>query len=225
MNSYLANGKVPQRHGTGGNVIVPYQTFDTADGKSLCLAPGNDRLWVRCAVVLGHPDWATDPKYARSAARVANKAELLPLIAASMKRQTRAHWIEAMDKAGVPCSPVNESRSWPRPSSSPPPISSTSSPNALERAVRPGSSACRSPSTASGHARRVRRPSSASIRTKYCARLSLRQSALYAMPICGSGSIWSVGRLAIMSSSSLRTARSAESSNRLSISCGSLARS
>jgi crotonobetainyl-CoA:carnitine CoA-transferase CaiB-like acyl-CoA transferase len=108
INSYLANGNVPKRHGTGGNVIVPYQTFDCADGLALCLAPGNDRLWARCAVVLGHPDWATDPKFAKSAARVANKTELLPMIAAAMKTRARADWVDALEKAGVPCSPVND---------------------------------------------------------------------------------------------------------------------
>jgi crotonobetainyl-CoA:carnitine CoA-transferase CaiB-like acyl-CoA transferase len=107
VNGYLANGVVPQRHGTGGSVIVPYQTFDTAD-RPLCLAPGNDRLWARCAQVLGRPDWVTDPRYAKSAARVANKTELLPMIAAAMLTRTRAEWIEAFEKAGVPCSPVND---------------------------------------------------------------------------------------------------------------------
>ena len=66
INNYLANGTVPQRHGTGGAVIVPYQLFDTAD-RPVCLAPGNDRLWARCAEVLGHPEWATDPRSWRSA--------------------------------------------------------------------------------------------------------------------------------------------------------------
>ena len=108
VNSYLATGNVPKRHGTGGTVIVPYQTFDCADGMALCLAPGNDRLWARCASVLGQPDWATDPKFAKSAARVAYKSELLPLIAAAMKTRTRADWLEALEKAGVPCSPVND---------------------------------------------------------------------------------------------------------------------
>jgi crotonobetainyl-CoA:carnitine CoA-transferase CaiB-like acyl-CoA transferase len=107
INNYLANGTVPQRHGTGGAVIVPYQLFDTAD-RPVCLAPGNDRLWARCAQVLGHPEWATDPRYAKSAARVQNKDELLPLIAAAMRGQTRAHWLKAFEKAGVPCSPVND---------------------------------------------------------------------------------------------------------------------
>ena len=62
VNNYLANGTMPKRHGTGGTVIVPYQTFDTRRPAALCLAPGNDRLWARCAQVLGHPEWATDPK-------------------------------------------------------------------------------------------------------------------------------------------------------------------
>jgi len=108
VSNYLTNGAVPQRHGTGGSVIVPYQTFDCADGKPLCLAPGNDRLWARCADVLGHPDWATDPKYAKSRARVANKTELLPKIAAAMRAKPRAAWIEAFEAAGVPCAAVND---------------------------------------------------------------------------------------------------------------------
>jgi crotonobetainyl-CoA:carnitine CoA-transferase CaiB-like acyl-CoA transferase len=107
VNSYLVSGEVPKRHGTGGAVIVPYQTFDTAD-RPVCLAPGNDRLWARCAQVLGRSDWATDPRYAKSAARVANKAELLPMIAAAMLTKSRAEWLDVFEKAGVPCSPVND---------------------------------------------------------------------------------------------------------------------
>ena len=107
VNSYIANGTVSQRHGTGSPVIVPYQTFDTAD-HPICLAPGNDRLWARCAKVLGHDEWATDPKFAKSAQRVAHKAELLPMIAEALKARPRAEWLDAMEKAGVPCAAVND---------------------------------------------------------------------------------------------------------------------
>ncbi len=107
VNGYLANGTVSKRHGTGSPVIVPYQTFDTAD-HPICLAPGNDRLWARCAKVLGHEEWAIDPKFAKSSQRVANKAELLPMIAEALKARPRAEWLEAMEKAGVPCAAVND---------------------------------------------------------------------------------------------------------------------
>lgn len=107
VNNHLATGEVPKRHGTGGAVIVPYQVFDTAD-RPLCLAAGNDRLWARCAQVLGHPEWAADPRFARGRDRVAHKATLIPMIAEVLRTRSRGHWIAALEAAGVPCSPVND---------------------------------------------------------------------------------------------------------------------
>ncbi|WP_211860626.1 CaiB/BaiF CoA transferase family protein [Neoroseomonas soli] len=109
VNNHLATGDIPKRHGTGGAVIVPYQVFDCAD-RPLCLAAGNDRLWTRCAAVLGHPEWATDDRFAKGAARVRNKPVLIPLIAEVLKTRPRDEWIAALEKAGVPCSPVNDIR-------------------------------------------------------------------------------------------------------------------
>jgi crotonobetainyl-CoA:carnitine CoA-transferase CaiB-like acyl-CoA transferase len=107
LNAYLVDGRVPKRHGTGGAVIVPYQVFETAD-RPLCLAAGNDRLWARCAAVLGHPEWGTEARFATGPQRVRNKGELIPLIQAIMKERTRAHWLDALAAAGVPSGPVND---------------------------------------------------------------------------------------------------------------------
>ncbi len=107
VNNHLATGDVPTRHGTGGAVIVPYQVFDTAD-RPLCLAAGNDRLWARCAQVLGHPEWATDERFAKGPARVRHKATLIPLVAEVLRTRPRDAWIAALEAAGVPCSPVND---------------------------------------------------------------------------------------------------------------------
>lgn len=107
VNNHLHTGDVPKRHGTGGAVIVPYQVFDTAD-RPLCLAAGNDRLWARCADVLGHAEWAADERFAKGAARVRNKAALLPLIAEVLRTRPRDAWIAALEAAGVPCAPVND---------------------------------------------------------------------------------------------------------------------
>lgn len=107
VNNHLATGDIPTRHGTGGAVIVPYQVFDCAD-RPLCLAAGNDRLWARCAQVLGRPEWGTDERFARGAARVRNKAVLLPMIAEVLKTRPRDAWIAALEAAGVPCAPVND---------------------------------------------------------------------------------------------------------------------
>ena len=104
---HLATGDIPKRHGTGGNLIVPYQVFETAD-RPLCLAAGNDRLFARAARVLGHPEWAEDPRFAASAGRVRNKAALIPLIAAAFVTRKRDEWLAALDAVGVPSGPVND---------------------------------------------------------------------------------------------------------------------
>lgn len=107
VNAHLATGEVPKRHGTGAAVIVPYQVFETAD-RPLCLAAGNDRLWARCARVLGHPEWGADERFAKGAARVRNRAVLVPMIAAVLKTRPRDAWIAALEAAGVPCAAVHD---------------------------------------------------------------------------------------------------------------------
>ena len=106
LNGYLANGRVPQRHGTASNVITPYQSFDASDAPFV-LAAGNDRLWARSAGVLGHPEWATDPRFATGPQRNAYRPELVGLIAAVVRTRSRAEWLAAFEAAGVPVSPVN----------------------------------------------------------------------------------------------------------------------
>jgi len=106
LNNYQVTGKIPERHGTGSNIIVPYQVFTTAD-RPLCIAAGNDRLFVKCAQALGHPEWAKDPRFEDGRKRAANRDALIPLIAAVVKTGTRDTWMAALEAVGVPCAPVN----------------------------------------------------------------------------------------------------------------------
>lgn len=107
LNSYLATGKVPTRHGTGGSIIVPYQVFKASD-LPLVIAAGNDRLFAACAEVLGHAEWSTDPRFATARERVGNKDELISAMQAAVSRQPRDHWISTLHKAGVPCAAIND---------------------------------------------------------------------------------------------------------------------
>ncbi len=107
LNGYLADGRVPQRHGTAATVITPYQSFETSDAPFV-LAAGNDRLWRRCAAVLGHPEWGSDPRYVTGPQRNAHRPELVALIAAVLRTRGRAEWLAAFEAAGVPVAPVND---------------------------------------------------------------------------------------------------------------------
>ena len=107
VNSYLSDGVVPRRHGTAAVVITPYQAFEAADAPFV-LAAGNDRLWARCAAVLGHPEWAEDERFATGRERNAHRPELVGMIAAIVRTRSREAWLTAFEAAGVPVAPVND---------------------------------------------------------------------------------------------------------------------
>ena len=104
--NYLVGGKVPGRSGNAHPNIVPYQAFAAADGH-LILAIGNDGQFRRFCETAGVPDMGTDSRYATNAARLANREELCTRIAALMADRSMDDWIAALEKAGVPCGPIN----------------------------------------------------------------------------------------------------------------------
>ncbi len=103
---YLASGKAPRRFGNGHPTIVPYQTFETADGP-MVVAAGNDRQFGQiCREVIGRPDLAEDPRFRANANRVAHREALVPELAAAFITQPAEHWLERLRAAGVPCGKV-----------------------------------------------------------------------------------------------------------------------
>ena len=105
--NYLTTGAAPRRLGNAHPNIVPYQDFPTADGDFI-LTVGNDNQFRRFAAVAGQPHWADDPRFASNAARVANRALLIPLIRQATVFRTTAQWVEVLEQAGVPCGPIND---------------------------------------------------------------------------------------------------------------------
>ena len=105
--NYLVTGVAPQRAGNAHQNIVPYQVFAVADGH-LILAVGNDSQFARFCEVAGVPELARDPRYARNAGRVRERAVLVPQLAAILKARTRADWLAALEAAKVPCGPIND---------------------------------------------------------------------------------------------------------------------
>jgi len=105
--NYLTTGIAPRRLGNAHPNIVPYQDFPTADGDFI-LTVGNDSQFRKFAEVAGHPQWADDPRFATNKQRVAHRAELIPLIRQATVFKTTAEWVAALERAGVPCGPIND---------------------------------------------------------------------------------------------------------------------
>ena len=105
--NYLTTGVPPKRLGNAHPNIVPYQDFPTADGDFI-LTVGNDGQFRKFCEVAGHPEWSADARFATNSARVANRAELVPLIRQVTVFRTTAEWIATLEQAGVPCGPIND---------------------------------------------------------------------------------------------------------------------
>ena len=105
-SNFLVSGEDPPRQGNTHPNIVPYQPFEAAD-RPLVIAVGNDRQFARLAELSGHPEWASDPRFATNSARVANRDEIVGLVAEAIRAQPAAYWFDRLEAAGIPAGPIN----------------------------------------------------------------------------------------------------------------------
>jgi formyl-CoA transferase len=106
VSNALVSGKDPPRQGNTHPNIVPYQPFAAAD-KPLIVAVGNDRQFARLAEICGHPEWASDVRFATNAARLSNRAEMVRLISECIRKKPADEWFEKLEAAGIPAGPIN----------------------------------------------------------------------------------------------------------------------
>jgi crotonobetainyl-CoA:carnitine CoA-transferase CaiB-like acyl-CoA transferase len=105
-SNVLVSGKGGGRFGNGHPSIVPYTTYHAQDSM-MALAVGNDSQFARTAEVLGHPEWASDPRFKTNRARVENRAAIDSLIEQALERASAEAWITKLKAAGVPCGRIN----------------------------------------------------------------------------------------------------------------------
>ncbi len=103
LGHHLATGEEPRRWGTGHPDIVPYQVFAARDGH-LVVAVGNDAQFERLMAVLG---LAVEARFATNTDRLAQRHELVPLLAARIAQRARDELVSALTAADVPSGPVN----------------------------------------------------------------------------------------------------------------------
>jgi len=102
-------GDLPSRERTGSRRLVPFQGFQTKNG-TVIIAAGNDRLFAKLGAALGHPEWATDPRFATNAERRSHREELIMEMERVLTTRTKGEWIDVLEEAGVPCAPIQNLR-------------------------------------------------------------------------------------------------------------------
>src|SRR5215471_16196783 len=88
---YLIGGDQPRRAGNGHFASAPNSSFETKNGK-IYMAVANQKLFADTAKAMGHPEWATDPRFATIADRVANKPLLTSMMEDVLKTDTKENW-------------------------------------------------------------------------------------------------------------------------------------
>jgi crotonobetainyl-CoA:carnitine CoA-transferase CaiB-like acyl-CoA transferase len=106
QNAFV-EGTAPGRLGNAHPNIVPYETFETADGE-IAIAVGSERQWPRFCRALGLPALADDPRFATNGMRVENRVELVATIRERLAEGTSAEWLTALEAADVPAGPIND---------------------------------------------------------------------------------------------------------------------
>ncbi len=103
--NYFATGVSYERAGNAHPSIVPYETFEAADGW-LNIAVGNDAQWVTFCDAVDRQDLKVHDDYAKGPDRVNNRKRLIRIIGDILRRKSRAEWITILGQAGIPCGAI-----------------------------------------------------------------------------------------------------------------------
>jgi formyl-CoA transferase len=103
---WLVDHEVPRQAGNNHPTSIPTGVFATTDGH-INIAVAGQEIWRRFCQAIGHEELIAKPAYAAPAERSRNRDALNAELAAILRRQPSAHWIELLNRAGVPCGPIN----------------------------------------------------------------------------------------------------------------------
>jgi len=104
---YTVGGEIPEPLGTAHPSITPFQAFETSDREWIVIPVGNDLLWQKLCAVIGRPDLAAEQSFASNESRSKNRRTLIPILEGEMGKRSRAEWLQRLEEAGLPNSPIN----------------------------------------------------------------------------------------------------------------------
>jgi formyl-CoA transferase len=102
---YLKEGEVAPQVGNDHPTSMPTSAYKTADGY-INVAASGEGMWQRLCQAMGREDLLERAEFKGQPARAKNRVALNAEINAALAKKTSAEWIDALNKAGVPCGPI-----------------------------------------------------------------------------------------------------------------------
>ncbi|XVQ06745.1 CaiB/BaiF CoA transferase family protein [Spirillospora sp. CA-255316] len=102
---YFATGEVPTPQGSAHAISAPYQVVRAKDGAFAvgAVTPGAFKAFCE---VIGKPELVSDPRYVDKNSRRTHRDALIASIESATVQHPVTHWTSQLERAGVPCAPV-----------------------------------------------------------------------------------------------------------------------
>lgn len=104
---YFATGEIPQALGSAHQSNAPYQAIRSKDGW-LTIGAATQKTWISFCKALGLESMISDSRYLDMNARHRNRQQLIATIEEVTIGMPSAHWLELLERAGVPCAPIQD---------------------------------------------------------------------------------------------------------------------
>jgi formyl-CoA transferase len=105
VSNHLIGGATPRSHGNENPTSAPSGTFQAQDAP-LNIAANKDEQWQALARLLGRDALLSDSRFTTREDRKANRHALRAELEVVLTTQPAAHWVEALNAAGIPAGPV-----------------------------------------------------------------------------------------------------------------------
>jgi CoA:oxalate CoA-transferase len=103
---YFATGQNPPPPGNQHPFNAPMGVFPAKDG-FIIIAVGNENLWLKFCQAINREDLLQSPDFKTNTERMKNRPKLHETLSKVLEARTIEEWIKILDKAGIPCGPLN----------------------------------------------------------------------------------------------------------------------
>jgi crotonobetainyl-CoA:carnitine CoA-transferase CaiB-like acyl-CoA transferase len=103
---YFSTGRTPARIGNSHYEIVPYNTYETSDGRFVMVIAHTDKHWQMLANAAGAGHLLTDARLERKAGRLANRDLIDHELGKAFASKPLAYWNQVLSEAEVMFAPV-----------------------------------------------------------------------------------------------------------------------
>jgi crotonobetainyl-CoA:carnitine CoA-transferase CaiB-like acyl-CoA transferase len=105
--AFAGGGVVAAHLGNAHPSIAPYEVYNAHD-RGFVLAVGNDAQFASLSEAIGHPELASDERFATNSQRVVHREDLNALLVPIFAERSVEEWHSLLLERGIPNGPIND---------------------------------------------------------------------------------------------------------------------